>query len=58
MTVEAYSGKFGVNNLTMIEKMTSLRHLTPTCGWTAPHGGLSAEDGGAVHGALVGFEGV
>ena len=27
----------------MIERMTSWRHLAPTCGWTAPHGGLSAE---------------
>jgi hypothetical protein len=58
MTVEAYSGKFGVNNHSMIEKMISLKHLAPTCGWTAPQGGLSAEDGGVIHGASVGFEGV
>jgi hypothetical protein len=58
MTVEENSGKFGVNNLIMIEQMTSLRHLAPTCGWTAPHGGLSTEDDGVIHGASVGFEGV
>jgi hypothetical protein len=58
MTVEEYSGKFGVNNLAMIEKMTSLKHPAPTCGWTALHGGLSAEDGGVIHGASVGFEGM
>jgi hypothetical protein len=58
MTVEEYSGKFGVNSQTIIEKVTSLRYLAPTCGWTAPHGGLSAEDGGVIHGAWVGSEGV
>ena len=58
MTVEENSNKFGVNKLITIDTMTSWRHLAPTCGWTAPHGGLSANDGGVIHGASVDFEGV